>query len=323
MRKCLLCILPLMLLGLLGATTPASKARRSKIAISTHLDKTAMWVGDTVQYTVRAVHDKDIDFVMDNLKAENLNLAPFVLRDVTSRQSSFGANKNLLEVTLLLTAYEVGKPELRIPSFNLYFFVREPGFEKQAEAQAETIAVPAARIGLRSTLAGENLKLRDLKETTVIGPQNWIIPLALGLAGIMFLGVQTGRRAWSAVRVVRPKKKRLSLRARRRMAQNFLKNIKLVGKETPDEQVRFYSEVSQFLRNYLSESLDAEAQSLTPEEIENLLKGSGKNGASAEPVRAILEKCDQVLYGKDGARLGQNWRGDVEKELESLIRRYG
>src|ERR671919_99570 len=99
MKKHLLCLLPFLLLGLVAAT-PGPKAKRSKIAISTHVDKTAIWVGDTLQYRIRAVHEKDIDFVIDNLKAENLNLAPFVVRDIAVRQSAFRDNKNLLEVTL-------------------------------------------------------------------------------------------------------------------------------------------------------------------------------------------------------------------------------
>ena len=322
MKRCLLCLLPFMLLGLVAAATPASKAKRSKIAISTHVDKTAIWVGDTLQYTIRAVHDKDVDFVIDNLKAENLNLAPFVVRDIAVRQGSFGDSKNLLEVTLSLAVYEIGKPELRIPSFGLYYFARDATFEKQAEAQAETIVVPATRIGLRSTLSGDNLKLRDSKATTGVRPQSWIVPLLLGLTGITFLGVQATKRLWSTVRTARPKKRRLSSRARQRMAQDFLKKIRLVGKETADDQLRFYAEISHFLRDYLGEWLEIEAKSLTPEEIERVLKSSAKDGASAEPVRAILEKCDNVLYGKEGVQRGQKWRDEVQKELETLMRRY-
>ena len=156
--------------------------------------------GDTLRYTIRAVHDKDVDFVMDNLKAENLNLAPFVVRDVVARRSAFGETKNLLEVTLFLAIYEIAKPEVRIPAFNLYYFVHESGFEKQAEAQASTVVVPATRVGLRSTLAGENLRLRETKETAPVGPQNWIVPLVLGLAGFAFVGVQSAGRLWRNVR---------------------------------------------------------------------------------------------------------------------------
>ena len=166
---------------------PPAKSRRGKIAVSTHIDKTAIWVGDTLEYAIRAVHDKDVDLVLDNLKKENLNLAPFVVRDIIVRQRSYGSSKNVSEITLSLAAYESGKPDLRIPPFSLYYFVREPGFEHQAEAQAETIVVPATRVGLRSTLTGDNPKLRDTMRYAESQPQQWIIPLILGLSGLIFL----------------------------------------------------------------------------------------------------------------------------------------
>jgi hypothetical protein len=233
MKKYILYLLQVMLVGLVAAATPPSKAKRAKIAISTRLDKTAIWVGDMLEYTIRAVHDKDVEFVMDNLKAENLNLAPFVVRDIAVRQHSYGSDKNLLEVTLSLTSYEIGKPELRIPAFILYYFVRAPGFEKRSEAQAESAVVPATRVGLRSTLPGDNPKLRDFKEPAPTKPQKWIMPLIVGLSGVTFLALYAGKRGWSAVREARrPKKRRMSSRARARLAQEFLKKIKTPGNRT-------------------------------------------------------------------------------------------
>lgn len=320
MRKLLLCCLPLLLWGLIGAVNPPAKSRRSKIAVSTHIDKTAIWVGDTVEYAIRAVHDKDVDLVIDNLKKENLNLAPFVVRDIAVQQRSYGSAKNVTEITLLLAAYESGKPDLRIPPFSLYYFVREPGLEHQAEAQAETIVVPATRVGLRSTLAGDNPKLRDTVRYAESRPQQWIIPLLLGLSGLTFLVLRVGKRAWTALHTARPQRKRLSPRAREKLAQDFLKKIKAMGAESPADQARFYSEVSQFLRLYLEEWLEIDARGLTPEEIQSALSNLGKNGASAEPIKNILEKCDQVLYAKDGLEVGRKWRGEVQQAMERLVR---
>src|SRR4029434_10163105 len=122
MKKLFFCCLPLLVWGLIGAANPPAKSRRGKIAVSTHIDKTAIWVGDTLEYEIRAVHDKDVDLVLDNLKKENLNFAPFVVRDIAIRQRSYGSSKNVSEITLSLATYESGKPDLRIPPFSLYYF---------------------------------------------------------------------------------------------------------------------------------------------------------------------------------------------------------
>ncbi|NIM21449.1 MAG: hypothetical protein GTN64_03375, partial [Candidatus Latescibacteria bacterium] len=78
-----LCIaLSLILLSLaVPAATPPAKKSPPKVSITTRLDHTAMWVGDLIHYTVRALHDKDIEFVLDNIHKENFSLAPFVVRE--------------------------------------------------------------------------------------------------------------------------------------------------------------------------------------------------------------------------------------------------
>ncbi|MGH7930697.1 MAG: hypothetical protein ACREQV_23240, partial [Candidatus Binatia bacterium] len=111
----------LLALATLGAAPVGKKVKEPKITVSTHLDRTAIWVGDTLRYTVRAMHDPDIEFVLDSLKKESLNLAPFVVREVTVRQNLFEGNKNVTEVILQLATYETGQPELRIPPFVLYY----------------------------------------------------------------------------------------------------------------------------------------------------------------------------------------------------------
>ena len=138
----ILLILLLLAVATLAAAAPADKKPKvQKIAVSTHLDKTAVWVGDIFHYTVRAIHDPDVEIVQEPLKRESLNLAPFVVRDVTVRHGSLGSNKKVTEVSLLLTTYESGQSELRIPSFVLYYFTRKAGSEKSGDTLAESFSV--------------------------------------------------------------------------------------------------------------------------------------------------------------------------------------
>lgn len=304
--------------GTIGASAPGPKrAKQQRISITTGVDRTALWVGDTFQYTVRALHDPEIEFVLDNLKKESLNLAPFVVRDLSVRQGPFGGTRKLLEVTLFLTTYESGQTELKIPPFNLYYFTRKPGLEKKEETRAEAFPVPPMKVGLRSTLTGEALKPRDTKEIREIAIQEWLIPLILGLLGMTSLGVPAVRWAWAAFHVERPKKRRITRRARERMVQDFLKRAQGIGKESAQDHIRFYTEVSQFVREYLSEWLEVDAASLTPQEIEMTLKNLGRDGLG-QPIKRILEKCEQVLYTRNGLELAGQWRDEVQAEVGKL-----
>jgi hypothetical protein len=309
----------LIALVMLGAAPPVTKTPKPAITISTHLDKTAMWVGDTLRYTVKAVHDPDVEFVLDQLKKESLNLAPFIVRDISARQGSFGGNKKITEVTLLLTTYESGPVELRIPSFVLYYFRRRPGVEK-GDTLAESFPVPATKVGLRSTLTADNLRPRDNREIWQINPQRWMVPLALGLAGMAFVLIQLGRRLWASSHVEKPVKRRLSRRARRRMLRDFVRKAQGIGSESSADQLRYYGEVSQFVRSYVSESLEIDASGLTPEEIESALQNRGQNGLSA-PVKTVLERCEQVLYTPHGSELGKRWRDEVQGDLRKIADR--
>jgi len=306
----------LLLLALLtlGAAAPVQKPKEAKISLSTQLDRTAIWVGDNFHYTVKAVHDPAIEIVVDNLKKENLNLAPFVVREIAVRQGSFGANKHVTEVKILLTTYESGQVELKIPSFPLYYFTRTGAARAAGESAAESVPVPVTKVGLRSTLTADTLRPRDNRDIWQVTRPRWVIPIVLGLAGLVFLMIQLVRRLWAKSHRVKPVKKRLSRRARQRMMRDFIRQAQAIGRDSSGDQQRYYSEVSQFLRSYLSESLEIEAASLTAQEIAALLREHGQNGLSA-PVKNILERCEQVLYSPQGIQLGKDWRDQVQGDL--------
>ncbi|HEX2227774.1 MAG TPA: hypothetical protein VHM64_11575 [Candidatus Binatia bacterium] len=309
----------LLCLATAGAAPVQKKVKEPPITVSTHLDKTAIWVGDTLRYTVRLIHGRQIEFVLDSLKKESLNLTPFIVRDVTVRQGAYETNKKVTEVILELATYESGQPELRIPSFSLYFFTHRGGMEKSGDTLAEAFAVPATRVGLRSTLTADARRLRDSREITTAGPERWMAAFGLGVLGMMFLAVQTARHLWKSPSAERPRVQQPNRRARRRLLRDFLQQIKSMGRDSEADQQRFYSEVSRFLREYLRQTLEIDASGMTPEELARILESQGRNGLGA-PVRSLLEKCEQVLYAPRGSELGKQWRDEVERELGSLTR---
>lgn len=297
---------------------PATKKspHEAKVSITVHLGKTALWVGDTLSYTIRAVHDPDIEFALDNLKKENFALPPFAVRGITVGEEEWTGQKKLLEITLLLSPYEIGKSELTIPPINLYYFTRETGLGTK-EKQAVTIQVPASRVGLRSTLGSGQLKPRDFKPTAAIDVTGIFIPFFLGLAGLSFVGARGARWAWKTLRGPKTKKRPLSRNTRERLVQESLAKIRALTSEPGLSS--FYQEVAQFLRRYLEESSDIEALCLTPEEIEKALQLAGTNGSLAERVRNILEQCEAVRYGKDGLNSAQGRHEELLDSLEKAV----
>lgn len=302
---------------LLGATHAQKSSQPTRTSITTWLDKTAIWVGDPLTYTIRVMHDKDVEFITDNLKKEELSLSPFVVRSVTIRQGEWTENKRLLEITLLLNSYETGKTDLTIAPVNLFYLKHEPGLAK-TDAPAESVQVPATKVGLRSTLGATPLKPRDFRPVSRSDPSRILTPLLLGLAGLIFVASRCGRSAWLMLRSESPPKRR-DQQARSRLVQESLARIRSLGEESAPNSLRLHSEISSFLRQYLSLAMEIEAASFTPEEIASALENAGANGSLTQQIRAILEQCDQVLYGRDSAPSGSENQAELLKSLERVV----
>ena len=193
MKCAALCALLLFVAVELEAAT-ASQKGQVPFSVTTRLDRTAIWVGDSLEYTIQVIHPRSVQFVVDDLKKENLSLPPFVLRDVRSEERDWRDDKKLFEVVLLLTTYESGKSDLLVPPVALYYFRRE-GTVSEKEARAQAIRIPPQKIAFRSTLPGGQAKLREFKQIQPVDPTYAFGALALGLIGMGFVGSRAGGRA--------------------------------------------------------------------------------------------------------------------------------
>lgn len=317
-KTALMVVIPLLVFAFVARAASKKATQEPKVSVSVSLGKTAVWVGDLLPYTIRVIHDRDVEFALDNLKKESLALAPFVVREIAVEQGEWSPNKKLLEIALQLTTYEIGKSDLTIPPIHLYYFIREAGVG-QKENEAETVQVPATRVGLRSTLTGGQLRPRDSKP---ISPEDFsqiAAFLFFGLVGLGFVGARGARWAWKRAHAPRAKRKPLARQARERLLHEGLANIRALGSGSDEELAGFYQEVAHFLRRYLQQSLDLEASSLTPGEIEKGLQQAGTNGALARQIRDLLEQCEAVKYGRNGLRRARERHGESLEAVEKIV----
>jgi hypothetical protein len=317
-EKAVLFFLPIVLLAVLGASPVKKNKTQSKISVTTRLDKTAVWVGDTLRYTVRVVHDPDIDFVKDNLTKEAVALPPFVVREVAVRKGDWAQSKRWLEVDLFLGIYEIGKSEIIVPPFNLYYFRREPGMAKR-ELSAESVQVPASKIALRSTLGGGPPKLRDYKPMDSPDLSRAVVALMVGVSGAGLVAARSGIALWRFLSRERSMRNRRSRRARGGSQKKELAKIRQLKKNPPEDSKVFYSEIAQLVRRLLSERLDVETSSLTPAEIGTVLQTQGQRGSFGEQVKAILEQCDAARYSRDGLPGDEPARRQLLESLEKIL----
>jgi hypothetical protein len=302
--KCAALCLLLLLVAVDSEAAAAAQKPQPLFTIATRLDRTAIWVGDPLEYTIEVVHPRSVQFALDNLKKEDISLPPFVLRAIRAEEREWRDNQKLLQVVLLLTTYESGKPELMIPPVALYYFKRDSALSDK-EARAQAIRIPPQRIALRSTLSGGQTRLREFKEIRPVEVTLAIGALVLGLIGMGFVGSRATVRLWRVFHRDKAVKRPVSRRVRQRWIQEGLQRIRKMADDSTQEPKTFYAEISQFLRQYLTEWLDVEARGLTPMEAQEALRTAGYNGAFAQQVRTVLEQCEEAQYGKrDGGPAG-------------------
>lgn len=321
MRKTALLSFILLQIVMVSAALGQDTSEREPLVATTHLDRTTLWVGDLLQYTVRVVHPADVEFIVENLRAENIDLEPFIVRDVKARQTSFVADQRLLEVVLQITTYDSLASQLTIPTFNLYYFVRTPGGVEAEDMTAEAVQVPATVVGVGSVVIGEDPEVRDEKSVETIPLNAWLIPLLLGFTGLLLPGYRAGSRVWATMSKVDSKTEELAQQVRARTAHEFVQRIKAIEVVHPQGVIDLSNVVAEFLRGPLSQWHEVDGAGLTPGELEIALKNTQRGGGLASDVKLILEKCDWVRCANNGPQAGNEWAAKMRHEVETLVKR--
>lgn len=297
-----------------AAAVPAKTAPAARPQVTAAVDRTAVWPGDVLRYTVRAVHVPEVELVLDNFKKELLALAPFVVRDVRIQRGPWANGRRAAEIVLLLSTYETGKAELTIPALQVYYFLREPALTGK-ESTVENVTVPVLKVGLRSTLVPARPAPREVKP---IPPQGLVWPLvllALGAGGLLALAGYLGWRLW---RRLQPDAAslRLTREQRQRILQECLTRVR-AGVTGGDDARRAAGAIAAELRRALEALYPLPAAALTPDEIEAALVRSNANAALAVEIRTLLAQCEEWQYGKELARARP--RAQLAQQAEKIL----
>ncbi len=315
MKKIVLGTLLLLLPSVAAAQQPE---KNPPITVTPQVDKTAIWVGDELRYTIRAVHDANVEMVLDNFTKERLPLAPFIVRDIDIKRKDWAGNKGAVEITLLLTTFETGKTELTIPLVPLYYFVHEPGVAEK-ERPVDSVAAPAVTIGLRSALVTESLIPRTSKAPPSPGLIWALASFALGLAGLLSLGAYGGWWVWQRLHPDETTGQ-LSREVREKIIRDSLSRLHADVPASGDDPRKWSGAMASALRGMVAELFQIPGAAQTPEEIEAALARSGADASLAAQVKTVLAQCDDLRYGKDsvgGHRLRAQLLQSVERVMQS------
>jgi len=270
----------------------------SGMTFTTHLDHTAVWVGDQFHYTIIVDHAPAYEFVLETLTKETVNMDPFQVMDVTKETMNLKAGDRRLYLDLTMTSFATGKATEQIPQLTLFYFKREPGVLRAEEAAAESLTVPGPVLGMRSTLPPN---VNDIRDPTTISswPQSRWLVAGAGAFSLILLVTGLG---WETVALVR--RRRSQRGPDRRKAMNAVRErwLRAVPGDFANTEatVRFYDQSYQDLKEYVGYYLETPAAGLTADELQEEMQRLGADREFQDKVVRVLETLEADRYSQNG-----------------------
>lgn len=251
------------------------QASPDKVTVRTAVDRTAVWVGDRVTYSIDLTCAPDIDILTEDLAADRLQLDGL---EVVA--SSINKNDTHYSAIYEFAVYGVDKPSLEIQDTVIRYF------RKGAATPEGEVKVPAITIAFRSTLPDgqESYPLRDAPRGADGALVRWYTRAglaAMGLSGavlvvLLMMAVQRKLRSPHAPR------KRVPVRG----AVDSLDKLQHMDSSTIAARRDAFTSLDVFIRTYLENQFAIRARALTSGEIDHGLA-------------AILRDCEQARYCPD------------------------
>lgn len=300
------------------ATAPPPEA--PLVDVHTHLNRTAVWVGDSIVWTVELTCAPTVDVLADDLSGDKLALVGLELMGSETERTMSGDGTLIYRVHYRLAAYEVAETQLRIAPFKVRYYERRPGQRAEDVATAGEAAVPGALIAWRSTIPS-GLQSIDLRpERPAEAPPSvlaWARPVGLTLVVMSIAPVVL----WGAAKVHqlrRPRERRPTLRASRNHARSALATLVTAETSTEADRRAAYTRLNDVIRQYLSDATGIAAAALTSDEVTARFSGGDTRRALAG-LGDVLAECDDARYGPaERVPTGERFRSSVDT-VERLV----
>jgi hypothetical protein len=282
------------------------------------VDRTAIWVGDRVTYSIHITSPRgfdvlDDDLVQDKLKLEGLEV---VSADTSRVERADGAV--LRRFDYVLTSYRVDMPALKIAPMSVRYFATRPGQRLEDAAAAGEVPVPGAVIALRSVLPElEELALRDSR-ASLERPAMFALTQPVGIGLILVSIVPVAIWALALATRVRRQQATRSRRQARRDEQRTLEAARALDVSDPQGRREAYTQIDAVVRDHLRDVAGIAGPSLTPVEV-----GAAMNGRAsripAESVVALLAECETARYGPPSALPSAEACRDALAQAERIV----
>ncbi len=285
-------------------------------AVRTSLDRTAVWIGDPVTYTIEITCQRNVDVLDDDLSKDKLKLDGLDLASVETTRDPGVGDTTIRRFLYHLTSYRVDQPALKIGALSVRYYVKRPGQRLEDAVAAGELQVPGAVIAFRSMLPDnqDGYELRFGRPADA--RSRWLLlaqPAGIGLVIASIVPV-----AFWLVAVARSRRTaRRSVRRVQREEKGTLEAARSIDVSTAAGRREVYNRIDTLVRHHLRDTFGVAGPSLTPGEVEPALAGRGSR-VPVEVVTTLLAACERARYAPadalpsaDACRAALDQAGDV------------
>lgn len=266
------------------------------VQVHASVDRTAIWIGDRLTYTVDIVCNRGVEILLDDLAKEKLRVNGLDVVSSDSTTTTDASERPTYRMRYVLTTYRADVASLSIEPFSARFYERRPGQRLQDIAPAGEVRIPGAAVAFRSTLPDQ--PAYELRDGRTPAPRHPLIARA-GSFGLALVVISLAPAAFVALALLRRRPRKTGRRSARRARMDrraTLERLRALSVSTEDERRRAYDEISAAVRQHLAATTGVPAPSLTAPEVDAALAIAGGR-VSRDAVTNLLVSCDEARYG--------------------------
>jgi hypothetical protein len=289
----------------------------SKMTFTTHLDHTAVWVGDQFHYLIIVDYPSEYEFVLDNLTRDAVNMDPFQVIDVSKNLVVQKDSTRKLFVDLTLASFSTGQPNIQIPQFTLFYFRNGNRTAGLDQADAESLTIPGPVIGMRSTLSPQPDDIRDAVALSSWAGNRWLFAAVAWICGTVLVA-GLGRELALFVKRMKAHK---GPDRRKAMEAVRVRWSSSIPSEFTDAQTcsNFYDHSYHSLKEYIGYCLDTPTMGLTAEEMRDEMQRLGASTDLTQKVAKVLETCERLQYARDGVSADKEVAKGVARDIHEIL----
>jgi hypothetical protein len=267
------------------------------VRVRTSLDRTAMFVGDRVTYTIDMACRRGVDLLTDDLSRDKLKLEGLEVVDADTTRRTSADGGTAYSFRYVLTTYRVDAVALTIAPLRVRYAIVRSGQRLETAAPAGEAQVPGATIAFRSALPDDqNLTGTRSDKPAPVRPARYRMAQPIGLGLIIVSVVPVLLAVAALARRKRPRTVHRSARAVRHDERALLDAVRAIGVETVQQRRDVFTRLDALVRAHLREVCGVPGPSLTPPEVPRALAGA-RVRVQPDMVASLLANCELARYG--------------------------